>query len=80
MAEAIGIPEAMLREATQHAVCKINVATDLRVAYAGTLRKTMYESPEKFDFRFLVEPSLKAVSELVADKMKNVLGSAGQVK
>src|SRR5574344_1804913 len=35
MAAAIGIPEPMLREASRHAVCKINVGTDLRVCWTG---------------------------------------------
>ena len=38
MPEAIGIPEAMLLDASKHAVCKINVGTDIRVAYVGGLR------------------------------------------
>ena len=77
MPEAIGIPEAMLHEASQKGVCKINVGTDIRVAYVGALRKALYENAEKFDFKVFVNPALDAVTKLVEDKMENVFGSAG---
>ena len=77
MKEAIGIPEAMLNEASHHAVCKINVGTDLRVAYVGAMRKALYENPEKFDLKVFISPAMDAVCELVKDKMINVFGSAG---
>ncbi len=77
MEEAIGIPEPMLREASEHAICKINVGTDLRVAYVGALRKALVENPEQFDARMFIVPALDAITALVADKMINVFGSAG---
>lgn len=77
MPEAIGIPEEMLRVAASKAVCKINVGTDLRVAYVGAMRKALCESPEKFDLKVFITPAMDAVCELVKDKMTNVFGSAG---
>lgn len=76
MPEAIGIPEAMLTEASHHAVCKINVGTDLRVAYVGAMRKALCENPEKFDLKVFIAPAMDAVCELVKDKITNVFGSA----
>lgn len=78
MPEAIGIPEAMLREASSHAVCKINVGTDLRVIYVGALRKALHDHPEQFDTRLFINASLDAITKLVADKMINVFGSANK--
>ena len=77
MPEAIGIPEAMLLDASKHAVCKINVGTDIRVAYVGALRKALYETPEKFDLRAFVQPAMDAVTALCEDKIVNVFASAG---
>ncbi|NCA97219.1 MAG: ketose-bisphosphate aldolase [Bacteroidia bacterium] len=77
MEEAIGIPEEMLREASRRAVCKINVGTDIRVAYVGGMRKALYEKPEEFDTRLFINAGLDAITTLVADKMVNVFGSAG---
>ena len=76
MPEAIGIPEAMLKEAASKAVCKINVGTDIRVAYVGALRKALSEKAEQFDARAFITPAMEAVQALVEDKMENVFGSA----
>ena len=78
MPEAIGIPEAMLLEASKHAVCKINVGTDIRVADVGGLRKALVENPEKFDLRTFIVPAMEAVTALCEDKIKNVFNSAGK--
>ena len=77
MPEAIGIPEAMLLDASKHAVCKINVGTDIRVAYVGGLRKALVENPEKFDARVFINPAMDAVTALCEDKIRNVFNSAG---
>jgi len=77
MEEAIGIPEPMLREASKHAVCKINVGTDLRVCWTGEVRRFFAEHPEEFEIRKYTAPAKKAVTEMVQDKMKNVFGSSG---
>ena len=78
MPEAIGIPEAMLLDASKHAVCKINVGTDIRVAYVGGLRKALVENPEKFDARVFINPAMDAVTALCEDKIRNVFNSAGR--
>lgn len=75
MPEAIGIPEDMLNEASKHAICKINVGTDIRVAFIGGLRRSLNEHPEKFDCRTFFEPALEQVYDLVKDKIINVFGS-----
>ena len=80
MPEAIGIPETMLREAAKHAVCKINVGTDIRVAYVGALRKALHDKPEQFDVRTFITPAMDAVTALVEDKLENVFGSARHAK
>ena len=77
MEAAIGIPEPMLRDAARHAVCKINVGTDIRVAYVGGVRKALVEKPETFDARYVILGGLNQVQELVEDKLENVFASAG---
>lgn len=76
MPAAIGIPEDMLRKAASMAVCKINVGTDIRVCYFGAMRKALAENPAKFDGRSFFGPACAAVTEMVADKITNVMGSA----
>ncbi len=78
MPDAIGIPEEMLRKAAAMAVCKINIDSDVRVAMTAAIRKYMAENPSHFDPRQYLTPALAAVKEMVAHKIKDVLGCAGK--
>ncbi|MCR5741709.1 MAG: class II fructose-1,6-bisphosphate aldolase [Gammaproteobacteria bacterium] len=80
MPEAVGIPEAMLNEASKKGIAKINVGTDIRVAYVGGLRKALHDTPEKFELKAFIVPALASVTKLVEDKMENVFCSAGHAK
>lgn len=78
MPDAIGIPEEMLRQAATMAVCKINIDSDIRVALTAAIRKYMAENPSHFDPRQYLTPARAAVKEMVAHKIKEVLGCAGK--
>ena len=78
MPDAIGIPEEMLRQAATMAVCKINIDSDIRVALTAAIRKYLAENPSHFDPRQYLTPARTAVKEMVAHKIKDVLGCAGK--
>lgn len=78
MEDAIGIPEEMLRQAARSAVCKINIDSDIRMAMTAAIRKYMGENPQHFDPRQYLTPARQAVKEMVAHKIKTVLGSEGK--
>lgn len=78
MADAIGVPEDMLRKAASMAVCKINIDSDLRLAMTGTIRKYMAEHPDHFDPRQYLGPARNAIEAMVEHKIKNVLGCDGK--
>lgn len=80
LAEAKGIPEEMLTEASKRAVCKINVGTDLRVCFTGEVRKFFAEQPKEFEIRKYTTPARNAVKEMVKDKMRNVFLSSNHAK
>ncbi len=75
LADAIGIPEDMLREAAKSAVCKINIDSDLRLAFTAGLRKVLSENPAVFDPREYLKVSRANIKEVVRHKIINVLGS-----
>lgn len=79
MPQAIGIPEEMLRKAASMAVCKINVGSDIRICYLGEFRRQLATKPSAFDSREFLIPSRQAVQDMVAHKMRNVLGSSNKV-
>lgn len=75
MPDAIGIPESELRKAAKLAVCKINIDSDLRVAFTAALRKHLAENPSHFDPRQYLGDARVNMKELVKHKIINVLGS-----
>ncbi len=78
MAGAVGIPDAQLRRASEMAVCKINVASDIRIAMTASIRRHFYEHPEHFDPRQYLKPARDSIKELVRHKLSAVLGSSGK--
>ena len=78
LADAIGIPEDMLRKAASMAVCKINIDSDVRVAMTAAIRKYFAEHPDHFDPRQYLTPARTAVKDMVSHKINEVLGCAGK--
>lgn len=78
LADAIGIPEDMLRQAASSAVCKINIDSDLRLAFTAGVRNVLANNPEAFDPRQYLKVGRDNVKTLVSHKIKEVLGSEGQ--
>ena len=75
IAGAKGVPVEMLRKASEMAVCKINMDTDLRLAMTAAIRKFMAENPKEFDPRKYLGAGRDAIKEVVLGKIDTVLGS-----
>ena len=75
---AKGVPEDMLRKAAGMGVCKINVDTDIRLALTASIRKFFAEEPSAFDPRSYLKPAREAVKNMVAHKIREVMGSSGK--
>ncbi|MBP1758706.1 MAG: fructose,6-bisphosphate aldolase, class [Firmicutes bacterium] len=78
LADAIGIPEDMLRQAARMAVCKINIDSDLRLAMTAGVRQHLAAHPDHFDPRQYLTPGRNNIRDLVKNKIVNVLGSDGK--
>ncbi|MCP4678557.1 MAG: fructose-bisphosphate aldolase, partial [Deltaproteobacteria bacterium] len=78
LADAVGIPADQLRRAAKSAVCKINIDSDGRLAVTAMVRKTFADKPEVFDPRKYLGPAREELKNMIIDKNKNVLGSAGK--
>lgn len=48
---ASGIPEGMVKRAISLGVCKVNVATDLKIAFADSVKAHFAEHPDANDPR-----------------------------
>ena len=78
LADAIGIPEEMLRQAATMAVCKINIDSDLRLAMTAGVREHLMKNPSHFDPRQYLGDGRQYVKDLVSHKITDVLGSNGK--
>jgi len=75
---AQGVPEEMLRQAASMAVCKINIDSDLRLAFTAMIRKHFAEHPDHFDPRQYLTDARTALKDMVRRKIVNVLGCNGK--
>ncbi|MBE6974773.1 MAG: class II fructose-1,6-bisphosphate aldolase [Ruminococcaceae bacterium] len=80
MPGAVGIPDEQLRKASALGVCKINVASDTRIAITAAVRRYLAENPSHFDPRQYLAPARREVKEMVRQKLRDVLGSAGKAE
>ena len=75
---AKGVPDDILHTASISGVSKINVDTDLRLAFTGEIRKALAENPSAFDPRKFLTPARDKITEVVEHKIKNVFGSSNK--
>ncbi len=78
MPDAVGIPEEQLRKAAEGAVCKINIASDLRLSMTACIRQYFNEHPDHFDPRQYLKPARAAIKAMVEHKLVDVLGCDGK--
>jgi fructose-bisphosphate aldolase class II len=74
---AKGIPEEELRKAISLGIAKINIDTDLRLAFTATVREVLASSPKEFDPRKILGPAKAAMKEVAKGKMR-LFGSSGK--
>lgn len=73
-----GTPEDDIKESIKKGIVKININTELRMAYSGNLRRYLASNPEEIvPYKFLVDAK-GACGRLVEVKV-NLFGSAGKV-
>ncbi len=75
---AKGVPDEILHEASLSGVSKINVDTDLRLAFTGEIRKSLVENPSAFDPRKYLTPAREKITEVVEHKIRDVFGSSNK--
>jgi len=75
---AKGVPDEILKEASESGVSKINVDTDLRLAMTAGIREVFAEEPSAFDPRKYLTPARELIKQTVQHKIKNVFGSSNK--
>ncbi|MBN2070884.1 MAG: class II fructose-1,6-bisphosphate aldolase [Candidatus Krumholzibacteriota bacterium] len=75
--DARGVPDEAITEAVGRGICKVNIDTDMRIAFTVFIRKAMNEKPEAFDPRKYLGAGRDAIVEVVKYKMR-LFGSDGK--
>lgn len=74
---ASGLSEEAVVESIKRGICKVNFATELRIAYTGGIRDYLKENPEAFDPKKYGVVAMERVKEIVETRMK-MCGCAGK--
>ena len=67
---ASGLSNEEIKECVNRGMCKVNFATELRVAYTDAVKRLLEEKPEAFDPKKIGEVGMLAVKELAVNRMK----------
>lgn len=74
---ASGVPDDAVRESIKRGICKVNFATELRIAYSDGVKKYLAENPDGFDPKKYGAAGMENVTALVKEKIC-VCGSNGK--
>lgn len=74
---AVGVPENHIKRAISLGISKINIDTDLRLAFTGSVREVLVSSPKEYDPRKILGPARDNMKQVVAGKMR-LFGSSNK--
>ncbi|MBD5637641.1 tagatose bisphosphate family class II aldolase [Clostridium botulinum] len=74
---ASDVPDELVKKAISLGICKVNVATDLKIPFSDAVKNYFNENPEANDPRKYMTPGKEAMREVVGHKIM-VCGSNGQ--
>ncbi len=74
---ASGVPAESIRKAIALGVCKINIDTELRQAFARGVRHVAQNKPEEYDPRKILAPAKEEMKKIVKEKMR-LFGCSGK--
>ncbi len=77
IADAKGVSDASIKKAVQNGIRKVNIDTDLRIAFDAGVRKFLKENPEVIDPRKILGPAQELMTKVVRQKIR-MLGSSGK--
>jgi fructose-bisphosphate aldolase class II len=74
---AKGVPDESIKQAIERGIAKINIDTDIRLAFTATIREVLATTPTQFDPRKILGPARDAMRDLVKRKIR-LFGSSGK--
>jgi tagatose bisphosphate family class II aldolase len=67
---ASGVPDESVREAIRNGICKINIATELKIPMAKAIRECFANNPKENDPRNYMGAAKEAVKKVVREKIR----------
>ncbi|MFR3566540.1 MAG: tagatose-bisphosphate aldolase subunit GatY [Paraclostridium sordellii] len=67
---ASGVSYGAVQEAIKNGVCKVNIATELKIPFSNAIKKYFEENPNASDPRQYLVPAKNAMYDVVAEKIK----------
>lgn len=74
---ASGISEENLKLAIENGICKVNIATEIKIPFADAIKKYFKENPNANDPRHYLKPAKEIAKEVVKEKIR-ICGSGGR--
>lgn len=74
---ASGLTDEAVQESIKRGICKVNFATELRIAYSDGVKKVLSEAPDTFDPKKYGAVGRENVKQLVMNRMR-VCGCSGK--
>ena len=65
-----GIPDSKVQESIRRGICKVNYATELRIAYTDGVKKYLSENPDTIDPKKYNKAGFDEVKKFVKEKMR----------
>ncbi len=75
--DAAGIHDEDVSRSTKHGIAKVNIDTDLRLAFTTAVREVLNSNPKEFDPRKILGPAKDLMKQIARHRM-DVLGSTGR--
>ena len=72
-----GVPDETVKECIKRGICKVNYATDLRIAFSKGVNEVLHEAPDTIDPKKYNAKGREEVKQYVMNKIM-VCGSAGK--
>ena len=72
-----GVPHDQVRACIAQGICKVNYATELRIAFSDAVKAALAAKPDNFDPKKYLMAGRQAVQALVQDRIR-LCGSAGK--
>jgi fructose-bisphosphate aldolase class II len=72
-----GVPDDDLARAVQRGITKVNLATQLNIAFTAAVRDVLKQHPDLTDPRRYLGPARQALAEIVADRLR-LIGAGGR--